>query len=314
MGGGPGEISMDSADARELSEAHLLYGDPNHPDQVQAVSVPVALQLLLSRHQQAIAAAHDVAKEGWNALESLLMARQADASRQDAPDAMIELVTDRTRLNALSVELYMSARAELCTTNTGNFARPLGEHQAIVPPKAALANGARFRGIYDVSYGASPAGAKILELSRQAGRRSGYVRSCQPRPCSWTAPSASSRLPKQAWAGLPSSGRRSYCLAEAVVRDGVERFRHNRNFESHQQSADASPASRAPPARDWHDRRCHCARLRHERADCSPSHRRDPRSTGDPDALHRWCRCGQARLDLSTRKAPAQRVGAFAQM
>lgn len=54
---------MDSAAARELAEADLLCGDPSRPNEVQAVSVPLAIQLLLSRQQRTIMAAHDLAKK-----------------------------------------------------------------------------------------------------------------------------------------------------------------------------------------------------------------------------------------------------------
>ena len=169
IGTGPDEVNMDSAAARELAELDLLYGKPSDASWVQVVSTAVAIQLLLSRRQQEIMSAHDQVIQGWNVLESLLKSSQADPSTQGASGALIELVTHRATLNTLSVEFYLSAREELSTTNTGHSGNPLGKHQALLPPKAALANGARYRGIYDHSYAASPAGARILHRSRQAG-------------------------------------------------------------------------------------------------------------------------------------------------
>lgn len=169
IGTGPGEIDIESAAARELVDAELLFADPADANRVQSVSISIALTLLLSRRQHELMEHHERAIRGWSALESQLRADRESLGSQQETDSRIEIVRDRLTMVSLSADLYKSARRELCTTTTGKYTTPLGEHQLLTPPKSSLTNGARFRNIYDGAFASSPAGARIIELSRLGG-------------------------------------------------------------------------------------------------------------------------------------------------
>lgn len=167
MGDGPGQIDMDSPAARELAQADLLYADPSSGDRAQAVAPSTALTLLLSRRQQELIDTHQRVIHGWTALEELLKADQQSKREQViGGDQTIEVLHDRTAILALSADLYLSAQQDMSATLTGV---PLGAHQVLTPPKSSLFGGARFRTLYDGAYASSPAGAKIIEQSRQGG-------------------------------------------------------------------------------------------------------------------------------------------------
>jgi len=170
IGTEPNEIDMDSPAARELAESDLLYPDPADPYRAQAVSRTIALTLLVSRRQQELVENHERVIRGWSALELLIRTdRESLGNREESDARTIEVIRDRPTIVALSADFYMSARSNLCATLTRSFTTPLGEHQALSPPKSSLANSARFRAIYDGAFASSPAGAKIIELSRLGG-------------------------------------------------------------------------------------------------------------------------------------------------
>ncbi len=169
IGRGANELDLDSAAGRELHQAGLLFGAPQDAGLVKAVAMTTAIQLLLSRAQAEITVSHRTLLAGWNALDAILRSAKDEPASAASENDGIEIVRDKAKISALSAELYISARNELCATVTGHFHSPLQKHQLLTPPKTSLATGARYRSIYDSMFAGHPAGASIIEASRQSG-------------------------------------------------------------------------------------------------------------------------------------------------
>jgi DNA-binding CsgD family transcriptional regulator len=172
-GTGPDELDMDCRAAQELADAALLWRDPGPHNIMRVVSLTTALRLLLSRQQQDIVDSHERIMRGWAALDAQLKPHADLGLAGVLPTGdLLEVVEDHSTIVALSADFHSSAREELCATSTGYFSTPLVEHQLVTPPKSALAGGARYRYIYDGAFASSPAGARIIELSQEAGEES----------------------------------------------------------------------------------------------------------------------------------------------
>lgn len=87
----------------------------------------------------------------------------------DEVDGLVQVLTDRSEIGALSVELSLSAHADVMSLETGLFTRPPDPRTARTPPPEVVSRGVRFRNIYSRAALEVDGAREMLRRSTEAG-------------------------------------------------------------------------------------------------------------------------------------------------
>jgi DNA-binding CsgD family transcriptional regulator len=85
------------------------------------------------------------------------------------PHELVRVLTDRSEIGSLSVELCLSAERELMSFETEHFTRPPDPRSARTLPAEVVERGVRFRNIYTRAALETPGAQEMLRASVQAG-------------------------------------------------------------------------------------------------------------------------------------------------
>lgn len=84
-------------------------------------------------------------------------------------DDLVKVVTDRSEIGALSVEIVLSAQQDVASLETANFTRPPDPRSARTLPADLVERGVRFRNIYSRAVLEIPGSADMLRASIASG-------------------------------------------------------------------------------------------------------------------------------------------------
>lgn len=85
------------------------------------------------------------------------------------PQDLVQVITDRDEIGALSVELSLSAQYDVSSLETEHFTRPPDPRSARALPVEVVERGVRFRNIYTRAALEVPGAADMLRTSQEAG-------------------------------------------------------------------------------------------------------------------------------------------------
>jgi len=84
-------------------------------------------------------------------------------------DDLVRVITDRAEIGAMSVELVLSAHADVLSLETEHFSRPPDPRSARTLPAEVVARGVQFRNIYSRAALEVDGAREMLQLSVEAG-------------------------------------------------------------------------------------------------------------------------------------------------
>jgi DNA-binding CsgD family transcriptional regulator len=150
-GGLPLDDHPDLADrpaARELVEKGFARERHNGERRLIPVEPGRALDHAILVRQREILDQYQTLLSLRAAMDALQVVYASSAIPIDEAHELVQVLTDRSEIGSLSVELALSARHDLMSLETGYFTRPPDPRSARTPPSEVVDRGVRFRNIY----------------------------------------------------------------------------------------------------------------------------------------------------------------------
>ena len=102
-------------------------------------------------------------------MEALQQIYRSSALVTEGPRDLVQVLTDRDEIGALSVEICLSAQHDVASLETEHFTRPPDPRSARVLPAEVVERGVRFRNIYTRAALEIPGAREMLRASQEAG-------------------------------------------------------------------------------------------------------------------------------------------------
>jgi DNA-binding CsgD family transcriptional regulator len=102
-------------------------------------------------------------------MQALQQVYRSAALPTEDPRDLVQIITDRDEIGALSVELCLSAQHDVASLETEHFTKPPDPRSARALPAEVVERGVRFRNIYTRAALEVPGAADMLRTSQEAG-------------------------------------------------------------------------------------------------------------------------------------------------
>jgi len=168
VGRGAGEVDPDSAAARDLLAAAVVFRSGQDDNLVRPVAPATALRSLLELRHDELGELQQRLRDGWKRLEQQLPSTFSGGAGAGARHG-VEIITDGPRISAIAAEMYHTARAEFRGTETGDFPTRPSANRGFTPPASAIEGGVRYRYLYQVSVYKAAWGRQIIRQAIDAG-------------------------------------------------------------------------------------------------------------------------------------------------
>lgn len=161
------DVDGDAPETLELMEAGVAFRGGEGDALLRPVGTAAALRLLVDKEHADLVNRQARLAAGWRGLVAGLgfHGDRADPVTCDG----VEVIDSMPEAAAKAVELYAAGTRLVRAAFTVTFETEPTRHRLLLPPAAALAAGAEYRGLYDVAYSGVPWGRRLMADSAAAG-------------------------------------------------------------------------------------------------------------------------------------------------